>query len=264
MFRSAGEDRWLSYALALMARVRTGQERLPEAESLLEEARAVWGRVTVTYGQPFDAYLRFYLGGAALVRGDVDTTRAHFEASARQLEAAGDDTAHGAVLGGLGMLAAQRGEHAEARATFARALPLLRPGADQWDLALVLLNSGLEEAQAVSPAAAGLLTEALQAWQRLHGGAGMALALAGLGEVAAGAGQRSACRCTAAQALLPETHPLLRVTMPYDLPAGLAAARTASDPAAFDRGLTEGQGWTMERAVAVGLARAADPDAGPE
>ena len=99
MFRSAGEHRWLSYALALMARVRTGQERLPEAEALLEEARVEWGRVTVTYGQPFDAYLRFYLGGAALVRGDVDTARAHFEASARELEAAGDDTAHGAVLG---------------------------------------------------------------------------------------------------------------------------------------------------------------------
>ena len=109
--------RWLSYGLALMARVRTGQERLPEAEALLEEARVVWGRVKVTYGQPFDAYLRFYLGGAALVRGDVDTARAHFEASARELEVAGDDTAHGAVLGGLGVLAAQRGEHAEARAT---------------------------------------------------------------------------------------------------------------------------------------------------
>jgi predicted ATPase len=266
MFRSAGEDRWLSYALALMARVRTGQERLPEAEALLEEARAVWGRVTVSYGQPFDAYLRFYLGGAALVRGDVDTARAHFEASARELEAAGDDTAHGAVLGGLGMLAAQRGEHAEARATFARALPLLRPGADQWDLALVLLNSGLEEAQAMSPAAAGLLTEALRAWQRLHGGAGMALALAGLGEVAAGGGQplRAGQLLGAAQALLPETHPLLRVTMPFDLPARLAAARTASDPAAFDRGRAEGQDWTIDRAVAVGLASAADPDAAPE
>ncbi len=47
-FRSAGEDRWLSYGLALMARVRTGQARLPEAEALLEEARAAWSRVTVT------------------------------------------------------------------------------------------------------------------------------------------------------------------------------------------------------------------------
>jgi predicted ATPase len=266
MFRSAGEDRWLSYGLAVLARVRTGQERLAEAEALLEQARVVWGRVTVTYGQPFDAYLRFYLGGAALVRGDVDTARAHFEASARELEAAGDDTAHGAVLGGLGMLAAQRGEHAQARATFAQALPLLRPGGDQWDLALLLLNSGLEEAQAVSSSAEGLLTEALRAWQRLRGGAGMALALAGLGEVAAGGGQpvRAGQLLGAAQVLLPATHPLLRVTMPYDLPARLAAARTASDPAAFDRGLAEGQGWTIDRAVSVGLASAADPDADTE
>jgi hypothetical protein len=43
-----------------------------------------------------------------------------------------------------------------------------------------------------------------------------------------------------------------------------SAARTASDPAAFDRGLAEGQGWTIDRAVDVGLASAADPDADPE
>jgi tetratricopeptide (TPR) repeat protein len=83
MFRSAGEHRWLSYALARMARIRTGQERLPEAEALLDEARAVWGQVTLTYGQPFDAYLRYYLAGTALARGDTDTARAHIEASAR-------------------------------------------------------------------------------------------------------------------------------------------------------------------------------------
>jgi predicted ATPase len=265
IFRSAGERRWLSYALALMARLRTGQERLSEAEALLEEARAVWGQVTVTYGQPFDAYLRYYLGGAALVRGDTDTARAHIEASARELEAAGDDTARGAVLGALGMLAAQRGEHAAARATFAQALPLLRPGRDQWDLALLLLNFGLEETLATSPAAGELLSEALVAWQQLRGGAGMALALAGLGEVAASGGHplRAGQLLGAAQALLPATHPLLRVTMPYDLPARLAAARAASDRAAFDRGLAEGQGWMIDRAVAVGLASAADPDADP-
>jgi tetratricopeptide (TPR) repeat protein len=266
IFRSTGEHRWLSYGLALMARVRTGQERLPEAETLLEEARAEWGQVKVNYGQPFDAYLRFYLGGAALVRGDVEAARAHIEASARELEAAGDDTARGAVLGGLGMLAAQRGEHAEARATFAQALPLLRPGGDQWDLALLLLNYGLEEAQAVSPAAGELLTEALRAWQRLRGPAGIALVLAGLGEVAALGGQplRAGQLLGAAQALLPATHPLLLVTVPYDLPARLAAARSAGDPAAFDRGLAQGHGWTADKAVTVGLASAADPGADPE
>ena len=90
----------------------------------------------------------------------------------------------------------------------------------------------------------------------------MALALAGLGEAAVGGGQpvRAGQLLGAAQALLPATHPLLRVTMPYDLPARLAAARAASDPAAFDRGLAEGQGWTIDQAVAVGLASAADPD----
>jgi hypothetical protein len=38
----------------------------------------------------------------------------------------------------------------------------------------------------------------------------------------------------------------------------LPLARTGGDPAAFDRGLAEGQGWTIDRAVAAGLASAAD------
>ena len=58
MFRSAGAGRWLSYGLALLAQVRTGQERLAEARALLEEARVVWSQVETTYGQPFDADLR--------------------------------------------------------------------------------------------------------------------------------------------------------------------------------------------------------------
>ena len=189
MFRSAGENRWLSYSLALLARVRTGQGQLDQARALLEEARSVWSRVETTYGQPFDAYLRYYLGSTALVQGDADTARTYLESSLRHMRAAGDDLASGVVPGSLGLLAARRGEHAEARARFAESLPLLRGGGDQWDLALLLLNSGLEQAQTAPQAAVALLTEALQSWQRLRGTAGVAFALAGLGEVAAGRGQ---------------------------------------------------------------------------
>ena len=245
IFRSAGDGRWLSYGLALLARVRTGQERLAEAQALLEEARAVWSQVELTYGQPFDAYLRYYLGSAALVRGDLAAAREHLEASLREFEAADADLPRGVVLGSLGVLAAQQGEHAQARARFAEGLPLLRGGGDYWDLALLLLNSGLEEAQAASPTAGALLTEALRAWQQLRGRAGMAVALAGLGEVAAIGGQprRAGQLLGAAQALLPAgQHPMLRVTVPYDLPARLAAARTRTDPAEFDHGLAEGTG----------------------
>ena len=155
MFRSAGEGRWLSYSLALLARLRTGQERLDEARALLEEARVAWSQLETTYGQPFDAYLRYYLGSTALVQGDADTARVHLESSLHELEAAGDDMARGVVLARLGLLAAQRGEHAQARARFAESLPLLRRGDDQWDLALLLLNAGLEEALAASPSGRG-------------------------------------------------------------------------------------------------------------
>ncbi len=108
-----------------------------------------------------------------------------------------------------------------------------------------------------------LLAEALRAWQQLRGAAGVALALAALGEVAAGRGapHRAGQLFGAGQALLPATHPLLRVIVPYDLPARLATARAGGDPVAFDRGVAEGQAWTIDQAVATGLASAADPDA---
>ena len=260
IFRSAGDNRWLAYGLTVLSRVRTGQERPAEARALLEEARLAWSRVEATYGQPFDAYLRYYLGSAALAEGDADAAQAHLEASLRELDAAGDDMAHAVVLGSLGLLAARRGEHTEARARFAESLPVLREGRDQWDLALQLLNAGLEETKAASPAAHALLIEALQAWRRLGGNAGMALALAGLGEVAAGHGppRRAGQLLGAGRALLPATDPLLRVIVPYDLSTRLAAARAGGDPAAFDRGLAEGQAWDIDRAVAAGLANPAD------
>lgn len=205
--------------------------------------------------QPFDAYLRYYQGSAALLQGDRDTARRLLESSLRELEAAGDDLGRAVVLGSLGLLAAQRGEHAQARARFAAGLPLLRGGDDEWDLALLLLNSGLEEAQ-VEPAAAGpLLTDALRAWQQLGSPAGVALSLAGLGEVAArrGAPGRAGRLFGAAQALLPDRDPVRAVTVPYDLPARLAASRAASDQAVFGRGLAEGQSLTLGEAVAAAL-----------
>jgi tetratricopeptide (TPR) repeat protein len=263
IFRSGGDNRWLTYGLTLLARVRTGQERPADARALLEQARLVWSRVQATYGQPFGAYLRYFLGSAALAEGDYDAARPHLEASLRELDAAGDDLPRAVVLGSLGLLAARRGEHTEARARFADSLPVLREGRDQWDLALLLLNSGLEETQGGSPAASPLLTEALQAWQRVGGNAGIALALAGLGEVAAshGAPRRAGQLLGAGRALLPATDPLLHVIVPYDLSTRLAAARARGDPAAFDRGLAEGQAWDIDSAVAAGLANPADPDA---
>jgi predicted ATPase len=262
IFRSAGDWRWLSYGLALLGQIRSAQERPDEARALLEQAIDVWSRVEKTYGQPFDAYLRYYFASAALAQGDADTADAHLQIGLREFRASGDDLGHGVVLGSLALLAAQRGDHSGARARLAEGLPLLRAGGDQWDLAQLLLNSGLEEAQAASPVAGSLLVEALRAWQQLGSTAGVAFTLAGLGEVAAGRGtpRRAGQLLGAGRALLPAANPLRRGTVPYDVPARLAAARAAGDPAAFDRGLAEGQGWDIDRAVAVGLADPASPD----
>jgi hypothetical protein len=94
---------------------------------------------------------------------------------------------------------------------------------------------------------------------------GGSLALAGLGEVAARSGQphRAGQLLGAARALLPAARPLVRVSVPYDLPGRLAAARTSGDQASFDSGLDEGRAWTIDKAVAEGLANAPNPDGSP-
>ncbi len=46
------------------------------------------------------------------------------------------------------------------------------------------------------------------------------------------------------------------MVVPYDLPARLATARAGGDPVAFDQGLAEGRTWTIDQAVAAGLASA--------
>ena len=91
----------------------------------------------------------------------------------------------------------------------------------------------------------------------------MALALAGLGEVAAGRGaaDRAGRLFGAGGALLPGGDPLLAVIVPYDLPSRRAAARADGDPLVFDQGLTEGQAWTIDEAVAAGLDSATDLNA---
>ena len=261
IFRSAGDNRWLSYGLALLARVRTGQERPAEARTLLEEARAAWSRVQTTYGQAFGAYLLSFLGSAALVQDDDDTASAQYEASLRELDSADDDVGRAVVLAHLGVLAARRGEHARARAEFTEALQVLRGGGDRWDLALVLLNFGLEEARTASPAAGSLLIEALHAWQQLGSTAGVAFGLFGLGEVAAASGAplRAGQLLGAGRALLPVTDPLLHIVVPCDLSARVVAARARGDATAFDRGLAEGQHWTIDEAMAAGLASPASP-----
>jgi predicted ATPase len=260
IFRTAGDSRWLSYGLALLARVRTFEARLEEARLLLEEARTVWHGVANTYGQIFGAYLLYYLGVTALLQGHEEEARVQLEESLAEVVAAHDDLGRGVMLGALGLLAARRGQHAEARSRFNEGLPLLRASSgDQWDLALLLLNAGLEAVQAGTPESGTLLVEALRVWSELGVVSGAGLALAGLGEVVAarGAPVLAGGLLGAAQTLLAPADALLRVVVPYDLTSSVATARAAGDRQAFDRGLAQGRGWTFDRAVEAGLGEGA-------
>src|SRR5262249_40358794 len=124
IFRTVGGGRWQAYGLALLARVRLTQARLAEAGPLLAEARSAWDTAAAA-DEGFDNYLRYYLGGLstllsspALLRGDAERARARLADSLPDLEAAGDHQGRGIVLGMLGLAAAQRGEHPEARARY--------------------------------------------------------------------------------------------------------------------------------------------------
>jgi hypothetical protein len=60
IFRAVGEDRWLAYGLALLARVRLTQARPAESGRLLDEARTVW-RGAAAEAADFERYLRYYM-----------------------------------------------------------------------------------------------------------------------------------------------------------------------------------------------------------
>ena len=93
-------------------------------------------------------------------------------------------------------------------------------------------------------------------WHELGSTAGAVFAFFGLGEVAAGRGapHRAGQLLGAGQALLPATDPLRHMVVPCELSARAAAARARGDTAAFDGGLAEGQHWTVDEAMAAGLA----------
>jgi len=182
------------------------------------------------------------------------------EQSLAEVEAAHDDLGRGVMLGALGLLAARRGEHAEAWSRFSEGLPLLRASSgDQWDLALLLLNSGLEAVRSGTPESGTLLVEALRVWSDLGVRSGAGLALAGLGEVAAarGAPLLAGGLLGAAQTLLAPTDALLSVVVPYDVSSSVDTARAAGDRQAFDRGLAQGHAWTFDHAVEAGLGEGA-------
>ena len=258
IFRTAGDPRWLVYGLATLARVRTGQQRPVEAHQLLEEARSAWRDVEPNYGQPFDAYLLYYLGLADLAQEDVTNARAEFDASLAGVKAAGDHLAQAVVLGALGLLAARTGDHTEAQHRFAEAVPVMPLDEDPWDQALLLLNAGLEDARAGLDSGRPLLVQALRAWRDLQNAAGIALALAGLGVLAAavGDGRRAGQLLGVSQALLPAADPLLAEITPFDVADCIAHVRARVDVTTFDRGVAEGATWSQDQAINEGLAQA--------
>src|SRR5262249_52551027 len=208
-------------------------------------------------GQPFDAYLLYYMGLVDLAQGNANSARTALEASLAGVKAANDELAQAVVPGALGLLAARMDDHAEARRRFTEALPLMPRGDDPWDRALSLVNAGLEDARAGLATGKALLVQALRVWRDVGRVAGVALSLAGLGELAAvdRDGRRAGQLIGASQALLPASDTLLAMITPFDLPTCIARARAPVDPGAFRSGPSEGAAWPRDPAVAEGLAQ---------
>jgi len=124
-FRALGDDRLLSYALALASVTHLGDPESHElalalADESIELARHIGER-------PLIAQALNVKGELARVHGDDEMARRAYE-EGRDLAAAAHDEAHlGMFLGNLGFLADHRGDYAEARRLTQEALRLCWP-----------------------------------------------------------------------------------------------------------------------------------------
>ena len=204
-------------------------------------------------GDPDALMVALINGGAgAFELGQDDEAERRWREAAELAERIGHGAREAAVWNNLGMLAARRGRHGDARAAFERSLGLRRAAADVPGQASVLLHLGQLEAATGDPAVASAhLETAVAAFDRPGWEESRAMALAAWSELASARGDP--------RRAVPRAFEALRIARPTEsvraiLTASLALARAwvAGGELRFAAGLARGvAGFARGREAAL-------------
>ncbi|HKV02653.1 MAG TPA: tetratricopeptide repeat protein, partial [Ktedonobacteraceae bacterium] len=252
IWREAGVERFIAYAVSTLGLVLLSQGNTVAARPLIEESRTLFKDLGDVWGEAFTLY---HLGSADYRSGDSAGARAHFEESLRLFRQQGDVLYTAMVLSALQVIVSGQGDEEMARTLFQQSLPLMQQARNRGVLGLTLINIGDfwlrhygDEQQAKAS-----YREGLSLWrdlQRVEQGIGIVKALAGLAEVAAAQGQaeRAGRLFGAADRLLPSAS-----VYREDVNGRVAAARARLDAEKFEAGWSAGQAMTQEQAISFAL-----------
>ena len=238
---------------ALLGMVRISQGDAQAARVFLEEGRAEFHEAG---GRPDEAYALYWLARAALMDDDLAEARRLAGESLALFTQLGDEMGRAMALGVLGIAALAQGDSATAVARFAEVLPFMRATGGFFFLADFLVEAGMAwMEQGDLQQAQRLLAESLGLWRDIGRPKGVALALAGLSEVAAARGQprRSARLLGAAEALRGASRSARPPYLQALVDRAVAAAREALGAEAFETAQAEGATLSEEQAIAEAL-----------
>jgi predicted ATPase/DNA-binding SARP family transcriptional activator len=243
------------------------------------------GRVTASEGDPVAARARYeegvatgrrtgdyrcvavafdLLGRLSADQGDLEAAAAYYEQALPIVREVGEPGRLAAVLEQLGRLAARRGDPAEGRSLMTESLAIRRELGDRAGMAASLEGLGrLEVVEGRRSEARALLSESLSLRRDMGETRGILDLLEGLAALSAvdlaGTESHQAARLAgAAERLRSATGHRRPPSRQRDFDHVVALARAALGEAAFGARWTEGEGLSLERAVAVALADA-DP-----
>lgn len=238
-------DLKLQHALAelLLALTSIAGGQLSDAREHLHRGSELHAAAGEPLGAIYEAAVLHHGGRIVRLEGDLARAQAMYEQSLGLYEQLGDTVGSAVVLNALAVVVAQRGDEQRAQALFARSLPLVRSTADRYDLARLLLDVGAAGLRRGNVGGARpILEESLRLWCDIGVDAGVAAALAGLGEVAAALGEREQAGrlLGAAQRLWQSGSTMLGDAGGLDVAATLEAARTRLDDPQFAAGWAAG------------------------
>jgi tetratricopeptide (TPR) repeat protein len=170
------------------------------------------------------------------------------------------------ALDGLGAIARQRGDAAEARPLYEESLALFRALGERPNVAAVLASLGeVALAQGDHATAEARLRESLLVYHEMGSARGVGVALAGLASLAAAEGQhlRALRLAGAAAALAEATGVAFEVFGQRAADASLATARQALGEAAAEAAWAMGQMMRLDEAVSYALDAGERVDSGP-